>query len=113
MPYVITTNQGRAFGRSPIRVLSRRAVATLDEAQKEAAKGQQGLVRASIAAEFSRFPEQGGTINLPDGTEIEVSPADWAYVSRAAGFFPHPDPSDETQTQILSAFNTSQGDESG
>jgi hypothetical protein len=67
-PYIVTTKRrgymGLGLVRSP-RVVSRRAVATLEEAQD--------LVReagATVAAAV--ITESGGTITLPDGTVIEV-----------------------------------------
>jgi hypothetical protein len=78
MPYIITTH-GKAdqYGRCPL--LSRRAVATLEEARDRtagevAARTSDLLVAEHIIRAVDLLPESGGTIGpLPDGTVIEVA----------------------------------------
>lgn len=82
MPYIVTTNQteecegGTALFLKPV---SRRAVATLDEAKEIVWAAMADVPRYALdmASRLSvtthRLTEQGGSIGpLPDGTVIEV-----------------------------------------
>jgi hypothetical protein len=84
-PYIVTTTKtvppGPSTGREETLVLSRRAVATLDEAQRTAYDAVRALTGGSadpltavtVASSIVALPESGGTIGpLPDGTVIEV-----------------------------------------
>jgi hypothetical protein len=82
MPYIVTTKRrgymGLGLVRSP-RVVSRRAVATLEEADS--------LVREILVEHGERagvappLPEGGATLSpLPDGTVIEVEQTTWAIL---------------------------------
>lgn len=93
MPYVITTKQrsesyatGHSYVPNAIEtVVSRRAVATLDEAREQylynavaGFHGQPWLDRVDD------IPESGGSIGpLPDGTVIEVEPVTWRELRAA------------------------------
>jgi hypothetical protein len=132
MPYIVTTKRkcdscwdGRpkwagtmpappcgACGGSGESV-SRRAVATLEEAQDHiysvCAEGETD--DEIIADEIDRMPEQGGTITLPDGTVIEVEQTMWAdLIAEAAGASGVTEGMDaaETQQRILDAYNARQ-----
>jgi hypothetical protein len=121
MPYIVTTRErhpsyvdsSAPFGR----VLSRRAVATLDEAHDCAALVGLGamandppdsrLLRQTI---MLRITEQGGTIGpLPDGTVIEVERATWADLRRAVGREPSAMPSNpKVRATTIDAYNAAQ-----
>lgn len=95
-PYIVTTKRQVVFcaehepfghGKATMTesVLSRVEVATLDEAQATVRSEAGGLrdagrIGPSAWGRLLRFgfnlSEQGGSINLPDGTVIEVSRAD-------------------------------------
>jgi hypothetical protein len=89
MPYVVTTKRRRqGFKVCGMDVLSRRAVATLDEAtealdahmKSAGANGDWRLVA------ICKVSESGGTVGpLPDGTVIEVERVEWDYLRRAVG----------------------------
>lgn len=129
MPYIITTRRllpqptvelvpaGTLLGSAGdgrVLVVSRRAVATLEEAKRAAYKpiddqradfkmGPRvyGRLRR-IAFDWSG---SGGTVGpLPDGTVIEVEPIEWKGLARAAGLLV----SDHLGTDaILDAYNAS------
>jgi hypothetical protein len=110
------------FGDERFRVVSRRAVATLDEARDEcerlwtatlpwAQEGTRGLVNLKVS-------ESGGTVGpLPDGTIIEVEAVTWRTLATRAGISDYHVSADAAhdgdvmaQRQILDAFNASQTD---
>jgi hypothetical protein len=77
-PYIVTTKRrgymGLGLVRSP-RVVSRRAVATLEEARDfiYSLCAETDVDDERIADDIDRLPESGGTVGpLPDGTVIEV-----------------------------------------
>lgn len=90
MPYIITTKRpgghvGAARAGAALRVIARRAVATLEDARREGG----WIVTASydhltdgnrgrFAHALRDLPESGGTVDpLPDGTIIEVERLTW------------------------------------
>jgi hypothetical protein len=98
-------------------VLSRLAVATLDEARDVAAATVQltwpgdsaprdpRIGDAELAAE--RLPKQGGTIGpLPDGTVIEVERTGYAELWRLIG---RPEEIKYHNDKVLVAYNAAQG----
>lgn len=90
MPYVVKTTRPDSAGlrvalrlNLPRVVLSDVAVATLDEARKIATRRMEeafnfpvSIPRAMYDAydAIKAWPEQGGKLSLPDGTDIEVVP---------------------------------------
>ena len=86
MPYIITTTYQRRPGPLGTDLLSRHAVATLDEAREyawETVKQISGPSTATVAnrAACESITERGGTIGpLPDGTMIEVKPVSWPWI---------------------------------
>lgn len=103
----------------PLQLVSRRAVATLDEARKAAyravADSNAHALDATAAHAAHNLPESGGTIALPDGRVIEVEPTTWLMLARAAGviYAAHPDrqenPPAHVQAEIIAAYNAAQG----
>lgn len=72
MPYVIDwykTDTGPIAGRD-------HAVKTLEDRDKAVAKIIRDLGFEAAVERASSLPESGGTIELPDGTVIEVRPTD-------------------------------------
>lgn len=111
MPYIITTTHGERDMRWP-RV-TRRAVATLDEAREAARESVNaidvGLFRECEQAEL--LPEHGGTIGpLPDGTVIEVEPATYEALIAALGitYMAHFRRA-HTDAATIAAYNAAQG----
>lgn len=108
MPYIITTKipleKREGFQWVPFdRTLSRRAVATLDEARHIAwqAAGCGDELRFDARAIDDALPEAGGTIGpLPDGTMIEVKRIGPIALQRLA----HASPA-WTLKQVIDAFN--------
>jgi hypothetical protein len=103
MPYIVTTKRrgymGLGLVRSP-RVVSRRAVATLEEAQD--------LVReAGATVTAAVITESGGTITLPDGTVIEVEQTTWWTLASHAGF-KGANRAAQAEYLILDAYNARQ-----
>lgn len=97
MPYIIVTKR-TPLGSPPgglIHRVSRRAVATLDEARRIAeARAEDERDRQSGFGEepddspvlaARNLPEQGGTVTLPDGTVIEVEYVDQNALGMMAG----------------------------
>jgi cystathionine beta-lyase/cystathionine gamma-synthase len=94
MPYIVTTNspRGSFYPPHPNVAISRRAVATLEEARSSVhavihplrTNQRQGFDEASRL-----ITESGGTITLPDGTIIEVESTSWylgrGYVTKEEG----------------------------
>jgi hypothetical protein len=109
MPYIVTTKREaiplardfpHALPNGPDHV-SRRAVATLEEAQD--------LVReagATVAAAV--ITESGGTITLPDGSVIEVVPMDEEEMRSYASISGVNDAYERPMTEILDAYNARQ-----
>jgi hypothetical protein len=119
-PYIVTTKRrcpgcdGTRCDGQGYRPLSRRAVATLEEADTRV---REILVehgeRAGVAPPL---PEKGATLSpLPDGTVIEVEQVPWRHLAAEAGYslltmdrikrgyFDAP-----TKPQILDAYNARQ-----
>lgn len=100
MPYIIET-------RRNANARSRRAVATLDEAQD---------YLMALAGEWQQegiwpndLTDQGGTIPVPDGTIIEVRQVEWLALWKASGLHK---PSggwealvEQNRSEIINAFN--------
>ena len=92
MPYIITTRRRTSTPEGFDPPLTRRAVATLEEARGYAAEQVRGAlgVRKSWSIRKPEalalgLPEHGGTIGpLPDGTTIEVTPVCWNWIIGAA-----------------------------
>jgi hypothetical protein len=103
-PYIVTTKRGDPpFPNNPA-ILSRRAIATLDEARifcttyisdrwsfrsERFAKADGDRYQPSAAEPYDfaiSLPESGGTIGpLPDGMVIEVEATTWLDLAREAG----------------------------
>lgn len=83
MPYIITTKQEHLDGWKP---LSRRAVATLDEARSYAFRSMVEYWPDKQVGEgpnLMDLPGAGGTIGpLPDGTVIEIERVIWFDLAR-------------------------------
>jgi hypothetical protein len=80
MPYIVITKRldsSTGWNDSGLRV-SGRAVATLEEARREAGRACLGSTSLDLrnVEQARTLPESGGTVGpLPDGTVIEVRPA--------------------------------------
>jgi hypothetical protein len=109
MPYIVTTKRrgymGLGLVRSP-RVVSRRAVATLEEAQGHVDVVVQEVVGWNTDAGHVIGPD-GGTVGpLPDGTVIEVERISIAELARRAGItVPR---AWHTRTYLVDAYNARQ-----
>lgn len=120
-PYIITTTTYPPGSPMPSGQ-SRRAVATLEEAQRAARhEVSESLLRQpegvfeydgcgaweSAEANASVLPESGGTIGpLPDGTVIEVKPATWREIAprrESPGILA--DEQAAWQRQVIDAYN--------
>jgi len=103
MPYIITTERTdvAAHGGTFQNVLSRIAVATLDEARRITAREYREHVHRFMGFDTRWITESGGTIGpLPDGTVIEVRTAAWQDLA------PWPQPTDPPyHADIIAAFN--------
>jgi hypothetical protein len=86
MPYIVTTKRpedgeflnpvnGQSQPYGPTESLSRRAVATLEEARAVVKTTCGTDLMAPLEA--SLLPGSGGAVTLPDGTVIEVEPILW------------------------------------
>lgn len=120
MPFTVTTTRPDALDaahhrlgiatEASSRVVSRRAVATLEEAQAWAHGGMDMFYEAALA-----IPETGGKVGpLPDGTVIEVEPVAWADLNEVTGEIPmwsadRPITDDVAMRRIIAAFNAAQG----
>jgi hypothetical protein len=114
-PYIVTTKRrgymGLGLVRSP-RVVSRRAVATLEEANEAVHRivhDLPGKWQITTLAKCTPLPDSGGTVGpLPDGTVIEVEQISWddlrdqcpEHLPRAEG--------QTRQAAILDAYNARQ-----
>ena len=91
MPYIITTTTkpaGSPPGSKLVRI-SRRAVATLDEAR-------------AVAEQINELPASGGTIGpLPDGTIIEVRRVGIATLASIV-------PAGSSISNVVDAYNAAQ-----
>ena len=102
MLYVITTKRpGRYdYDPPPIRVESRRAVATLEEARRMAWRTAEFGTWSSDAV-TETLPESGGTVGpLPDGTVIEVEPASWDDLVGPGGWN-----ASTSEAEVVDAYN--------
>ena len=130
MPYIITTTQALHEGERVVvdalesvgtrvviggqPIVSRMAVATLDEARSRIVgtvdsanyatpAGNAAATFAPIYDQIRTLPESGGTIGpLPDETVIEVRHVDWIALRKMTGELPvrtHDKPA------VLAAFN--------
>lgn len=89
MPYVITASRPYlSLGSEARVVVSRRAVATLEEAWNYA--NNLSVAASGEWTSIGRVPveltESGGTIGLPDGTTIEVEGVSLVDIYERAGF---------------------------
>lgn len=138
MPYIVTTKRryhegaNRADG-SPYLTVSRRAVATLEEARwfaqnpgwrygvSDGYTAAEGEDAAKVLRAARSLPESGGTVGpLPDGTVIEVEQSTWFKVgdalygaepaTRIAWAVQHADQGQPDSTRwLIDAFNTRHG----
>jgi hypothetical protein len=106
MPYIIETRMAAEPPNQDVAVraavLSRIAVATLDEARRE---GRRIMANAGewSTADIDELPESGGTVGpLPDGTVIEVRQAGYVEIAAAVDNKPATWTSEQS---ILAAFN--------
>jgi hypothetical protein len=83
MPYIVTTKRPAKVDHDEERAerehVSRRAVATLEEARDfiYSLCAETDVDDERIADDIDRLPESGGTVGpLPDGTVIEVKPCE-------------------------------------
>lgn len=119
-PFIVThrANIGVDYdGKESWVVDSRRAFASLEDAREHAwtTIHQIDASRVSLSAtrmKWAQLPETGGTVELPDGTVLEVEPTTIVALGRAAGL-PGPtggyDPSQPTSARtVLEAFNAKQ-----
>jgi hypothetical protein len=117
MPFIVTTNRGcddaECSPRCRNRKLSRRAVATLEEARAvvatitEAARPD----RADILNAIVALRESGGTVGpLPDGTVIEVEAVTGGALALRAGFaidaYGH---CEASYAEVIAAYNARGG----
>lgn len=114
MPYIITTTTRRGPEGATKFDVTRRAVATLDEAREEAwdAYSQPDDVARetldALAEQVFAITEQGGTIGpLPDGTRIEVETATWDELADDAGTPLYP--AVVSHSEIIDAYNAEHG----
>jgi hypothetical protein len=120
MPYIITTKQVDGAAYDTVVAVSRRAVATLDEARTWVHRESvpDGLPRemeqecwSYLDSNIARIGDQGGTVGpLPDGTVIEVERVSgYALAQRVAPLGLNPRDSDAAKlVQILDVYNAAQ-----
>jgi hypothetical protein len=118
-PYIVTTKRrgymGLGLVRSP-RVVSRRAVATLEEARDfiYSLCAETDVDDERIADDIDRLPESGGTVGpLPDGTVIEVEQVTWHELTHRTTnvgryWLPADHGHTDAQAAILDAYNARQ-----
>lgn len=106
MPFIVATNRAcddaECSPRCRNRRVSRRAVATLEEARTAAQEPCGNDLMARLDA--SLIPESGGTVTLPDGTVIEVEAQTWDQIGHAADLS-NRQIFNKTEAEILVAFN--------
>ena len=103
MPYLITVKRQEPWRghRTPsIKVISRRAVRTLEEAHSEAWR-KTGFDGPSSDAVRDSIGKTGGSISGKDGTRIEVEPVSWARLLTGS--------QTNSEAAILEAFNARNG----
>lgn len=128
MPYVITTtavaSPGQVYGPQWV---TRRAVATLDEAHEVASniacghgmpKGFGGFARdvdermaqyLPIRYAAGHVPESGGTVGpLPDGTVIDVTPIGLQRMVDELRHAMQPIPEIQTTDRVVASYNAAQ-----
>lgn len=117
-PYIVKTRSVRIGQSAQVRnmrgafVLSRRAVATLDEARMHVWR----TVSLQAAYAVSALPESGGTVGpLPDGTVIEVEATTWVQLCLDADLpvrtyvaWPADEVPEANKQRILDAYNAKQ-----
>jgi hypothetical protein len=104
MPYIITTERTdvAAHGGTFQNVLSRTAVAALDEARRITAREYREHVHRFMGFDTRWITESGGTIGpLPDGTVIEVRRVNWIDLGVPLGSAMYP----VSEADALAAFN--------
>jgi len=104
MPYIITTERTdvAAHGGTFQNVLSRIAVATLDEARRITAREYREHVHRFMGFDTRWITESGGTVGpLPDGTVIEVRRVNWIDLGVPLGSAMYP----VSEADALAAFN--------
>jgi hypothetical protein len=95
MPYIVTTKRPEPKGSDPVlwAYVSRRAVATLEEARRYAltvADEHEGEMWSPAMLEaVYEFGGEGTVGPLPDGTVIEVVQTTWLDLARQAGLAEH------------------------
>lgn len=117
MPYIIetTTPEMSSYiepGQPWPRTVSRRAVATLEEAQREAwtivADSPTGADHSLMEwrRDAANVPAEGGTIGpLPDGGVIEVRQVSWTSLRTMSGIDESSVPGSRPDSDIIPAFN--------
>ena len=116
MPYVITTITRRPLhpddtAPTDAESVSRRAVATLEEARDvwDAALTALGDSTGNYDSTPEDMPEPGGTVGpLPDGTVIEVEPVDWMRIAHDAGRMVPVGANPRAEREAIDAYNAGQ-----
>lgn len=90
MPYIVTTRRPSTLPHGehphdygyPMTVVSRRAVATLEEARGVAMDVSLDADSPRCHRDAMGLPKSGGAVGpLPDGTMIEVEPVEWTELA--------------------------------
>lgn len=99
MPYIVVTLTPPEWEGETLAITSRQAAATLEDAIMAVAEKLTwyGSAEPKMAA-MSTIHIGGGSIDLPDGTKIEVEPADWEILCRFAF----------SDAEIINAYNRKQ-----
>jgi hypothetical protein len=116
MPYIVTTKRrtlAQPAGRWYAEPVSRRAVATLEEARDSIYSlcAEKDVDDERIADDIDHLPDSGGTVGpLPDGTVIEVEQVKWSAFEGPewSPFLPDQEPPDFIKAEILDAYNARQ-----
>lgn len=94
MPFTVTTKRPTRVDADDLasayedRVVSRRAVATLEDARRHVSYAS-CLPSGRHTTNGHEITESGGSVGpLPDGTSIEVKPITWAEIRSALGHSP-------------------------
>jgi hypothetical protein len=106
-PYIVTRKRPGSYfaGREP-QALSRRAVATLEEARTLLIRSEHGCSLST--ALLDTLP---GTVGpLPDGIVIEVEQVKWSALESHvwSPFLPDAEPPEMLKAEILAAYNARQ-----